>query len=150
MRSVIALFWIQAATFALTLIDWIGVWLGLFPGALRDFGRSAFPILVILLLLAGLALLIQAVRHRKEVAAVWLRRGLILTGAASTATGLGVLLHNVFEGTASLMGEWALIRQALEVLGVAFFFVGLTAPILFLVCVAFTAVLLLRRTGSVA
>lgn len=147
MRSAVALFWSETVLFALTLFLWLGLWQGLVPGDLRGVGATLFPFLLAALLILGLALLVQALRCRTELGRRWIRRGLILTGAASTATGAGIILHNLLDGLAGNAGGWDMMSSILKGLSIGLFFVGILAPAVFILAIHFTAALLLRRKG---
>lgn len=146
-RLVVGLFWAVAAGFILALICWAGAWGHLLPTFMWRPGRVLFPWTLLLILVLGILQLVLLVRRRTEWTNIQLKRGLLLTGASATATGAGVILHNLLDGLAKLTAGWHVVSSVLQALAVVFFFVGLVAPLFFLLALVGTAgLILLRKT----
>ena len=124
-RLVLGIFWALAAAFLLVLICWAGLMWRLLPGVLGRIGPTAFPLLLLVIIVLGVLLLLLLIRRRAEWTDVWLKRSLILTGAASTAVGIGVIFHNLLDALAELTADWPIISSSANALAVVFFFVGI-------------------------
>jgi hypothetical protein len=135
LRALVILFWALAAAYG-TLLAAV-----LLP-PVRTLIRPAFLLLMGLCFVLGLALLILSIRTRPITL---LGKYTLLSGASSTGFALFSVLHNAFYALAQLTADSPLLSQAMEVLEVATFILGvLVCPVAFVVGAVGAAVLLIR------
>jgi hypothetical protein len=128
-------FWIQVAVFASCLVIWLNLFLKLPLGFVEQIDPRAFPLLLLALFFLGVVLLVLAVKEKAQRG----RWYFLITGGASVATGGGVILHNLLEALAGKTADWPVVSYPMELLGVAFFFLGITAPLVFMLALIATA-----------
>jgi len=132
---IVWVFWIQAAVFASCLAVWLNLFLKLPLGFVGRIDPRAFPLLLVALFFLGVVLLVLAIKGKGQPG----RWYFLITGGASVATGGGIILHNLLEALAGKTADWPVVSYPMELLGVAFFFVGITAPFVFILALIATA-----------